>query len=182
MSQKYFVFWNSDDHTKLQSWWKSLQENRGWRAEMRRAKTPADILLCQGFKYLYYKLAGYWTVDKNLLGLAAAAGVIAHIEGDDGRSFAHACATPAEGSEKAALSELRFSQLQKSRSLDELFVRMIRAVHLLHNKASVVSVADTILHWAKEMVDGDVDEDPRNRILVRWGLDYFQNLPQKGNK
>jgi CRISPR system Cascade subunit CasB len=177
MSQKYLVFWNSDDQDKLVSWWKSLKENPGWRAEMRRAKTPADILLCQGFKYLYYKLAGYWTSDRNLLGLAAAAGVISHIEEDDSRSFAHACAISADGTGRVPMSELRFSQLQKSRSLDELYVRMIRAVRLLRKKASVVSVADSILHWAKEMVNREVEEDPRNRILVRWGLDYFQHLP-----
>lgn len=180
MSENYSVFWKNEDHTKLRSWWNSLKKNPGWRAELRRAKTPADILLCQGFKYLYFELAGYWTLDKNLLGLAAAAGVIAYIEEDDNRSFAHACAISADGSPKPAMSELRFAQLQKSRTLDELFVRMVRAIRLLRKKANVVSVADSVLHWVKEMVYGEMDEDPRKRILVRWGLDYFQNLPQTG--
>jgi CRISPR system Cascade subunit CasB len=181
MSHKYVVFWNKDDHSKLRSWWKSLQENPGWRAELRRAQSPADILLCQGFRYLYYKLAGYWTMEKNLLGLATVAGVLAHIETDDERSFAQACASSNDGSEKVTMSELRFAQLQKSRSIDEFFMRLIRAVHLLRKKANIVSVTDSILHWVKEMVDGEIDQDPRNRILVRWGLDYFQHLPKNVN-
>lgn len=173
MNQRYVVFWNSDDQTKLLSWWSSLKKNPGWRAELRRAETPADVLLCQGFRYLYYELAGYWTSEKNILGLAAAAGVLAHIDNDNGKSFAESCAT---GNDKPAVSELRFSQIQKSRSLDEVYIRMIRAIHLLGKAVGPVSVTDNILHWTKEMENGDVDSDPHKRILVRWGLDYFQNL------
>ena len=177
MRKTYMVFWKSDDQEKLLVWWSSLANNHGWRAELRRAESPADVLLCQGFRYLYYALAGYWTREENLLGLAAVAGVIAHIDYLDGRSFAEACATPVDGGSKSVMSELRFSQLQKSRTLDELYTRMIRAVHLLRKKSNPVSVADSILHWTKEMVNEEVDADPRNRIKVRWGLDYFQHLP-----
>jgi CRISPR system Cascade subunit CasB len=182
MGQTYAVFWNSEDHTKLMAWWSSLKRNPGWRAELRRAVSPTDVLLCQGFRYLCYELAGYWTQEQNLLGLAAVAGVVAHIENDNGQTFATACATPVEGKDKPAMSELRFAQLQKSRSLDELFTRMIRAIHLMRKSANPVSVADSILHWTKEMVNGDIDSDPRKRILVRWGLDYFQHLPKMKTK
>lgn len=179
MNQKYMVFWNSDDHTKLLSWWASLKKNPGWRAELRRAETPADVLLCQGFRYLCYELAGRWTSEHNLLGLAAVAGVVAHIENDNGKSFAESCAT---GTDKPPVSELRFSQIQKSRSLDEIYIRMIRAVHMLNKTVNPVSVADNILHWIKETVNGEIDSDPRSRLLVRWGLEYFQHLPKQTTK
>jgi len=182
MSQKYVVFWKGDDQTKLIKWWMSLKKNSGWRAELRRAETPADVLLCQGFHFLCYELAGYWTQDNNILGLAAVAGVIAHIENNNNKSFAETCATPVEGKKRPVMRELRFAQLQKSRTLDELYIRMVRAVHLLKKTVNPASVADSILHWSKEMVNGDIDSDPRKRILVRWGLEYFQHLPKSTGK
>jgi CRISPR system Cascade subunit CasB len=182
MNQNLSVFWNTSDHENLLSWWASLKNHPGWRAELRRAETPGDVLLCQGFRYLCGAMAGYWTNESNLLGLAAVAGVVAHINADNGKSFAETCATPEQGKEKPAMSELRFSQLQKSRTLDELYRRMIRSVHLLQKTVSPVSVADSILHWVNEMINGEIDNDPRKRILVRWGLDYFQHLPKTATK
>lgn len=182
MTKTYAVFWKKDDHEKLLLWWKSLKNNPGWRAELRRAEAPGDVLLCQGFRYLCIAFEGYWANESNLLGLAAVAGILAHIKEDDGTSFAEACATPEQGKEKPPMSELRFSQLQKSRTLDELYMRMIRAVRLLKTTVSPVSVADSILHWTSEMLNGEIDDDPRKHILVRWGLDYFQHLPRTAIK
>lgn len=182
MSNQYIVFWNEDDHSKLLSWWNSLKNNRGWRAELRRAESPADVLLCQGFRFLYYEMAGHWTKEKNIMGLAAVAGVLAHVDYSDDRSFPVSCASSADGGSKPVMSELRFSQLQKCRSLDELYMRMIRAVRLLGKKANPVSIADSILHWNKEVFNEELESDPRKRIMVCWGLDYFQNLPDVKTK
>ena len=180
------VLWNEDEQNKILSWWTAFQpmeigkgaSRSGWRAELRRAVQPADILLCSGFRSLYFDLAGTrWIKEENLLGIAGVAGVIAHIEvNDDGHTFAEQCALPIEGRDSPRVSELRFSQLQKSRSFDELFMRMRRAIQLLRKKTNVVSVADSVLHWFRERELGDVYTKPRDRILVRWGLDYFQQL------
>ncbi len=158
MSLRYAVFKNSSDQSKLLVWWSLLKENHGWRAELRRAETPADVLLCEAFRYLCYELAGYWTTEQNILGLAAVAGVIAHIDNDNGKLFAESCA---EG-DKPPVSELRFAQLQKSRTLDEMYIRMIRTIKLLDKTVSPVSVADNILHWMKEIIDGNTDAVPGN--------------------
>lgn len=176
--KRCIVFWNEEDQEKLLSWWTKLKENHGCRAELRRTEKPEDVLLTKGFRSLYYELAGtYWIREKNLLGLAAVAGVLSHVEGNNTtHSFAESCAIPEK--DKPAVSEMRFSQLQKSRTLDELFTRMRRAIRLLSKKANVISVTDSILHWYTEMVKHKVEEEPRNRINVRWGLEYFQNLPR----
>jgi CRISPR system Cascade subunit CasB len=177
--QRYYAFWNEEDHQKLRSWWASLRNNPGWRAELRRAESPGDVLLSQGFRYLCFELTGWWTQELRLLGLAAVAGILSHVEtNNEFKSFAAQCATPGEkNKDKPQMSELRFSQLQKSRTLDELYIRMIRAVRLLGKKANIVSIADSIFHWTSEMMDGEVDNDPRKRILVRWGMEYFQAVP-----
>jgi CRISPR system Cascade subunit CasB len=183
MSKPYTVFWE-DSHQKLRDWWETLDHDRGARAELRRAESPADVLLTQGFRSLCRTLAGYWTQESRLLALAAVGGILANVKDNSEQtkgkiqSFAAQCAAFSDrGGDKPIVSEWRFSQLQKSRTLDELYTRMNRTVKLLGGKANIVSIADGVLLWAKEMVEGEVDTDPRNRILVRWGLDYFQNLP-----
>ena len=177
--QFYYSFWNEEDHSKLRTWWASLKSSSGWRAELRRAENPADVLLTQGFRYLCFELAGWWTQEPRLLGLAAVAGILSHVENNnESMSFAAQCASTSEKSkDKPIMSELRFSQLQKSHTIDELFIRMVRAVRLLGKQANIISIADNIFHWISEMVDGEVDNDPRKHILVRWGMDYFQNVP-----
>jgi len=176
---KFIIFWNDNDRKKIKGWWELLQENSGWRAELRRAEKPEDVLLTKGFRALYFELLGTkWIKEDYLLGLAATAGIMAHIKNDDTAfSFAGSCARDIENRKKPQVSELRFSQLHKSRTLDELYTRMRRTIKLLDGRASVVAVADCIMHWYMEMVLGEADAEIRNRILVRWGLEYFQNLP-----
>ncbi len=179
MSQYYYGFRSKEESEKIKVWWEKLKDNLGWRAELRRAENPPEVLLCQGFRFLYYEIAGYWTKSQNLIGLAAAAGVLAHIKYSDNKTFTESCASSLEGNDKKpALSELRFSQLLKSRTLDELYIRMIRAIRILREKADPVSVAESVLHWYREMEIGEAENGARNRILVRWGLDYFQNIPR----
>lgn len=182
--KRYHAFWNEEDHQKLRTWWTSLKSNPGWRAELRRAEGPADVLLSQGFRYLCFELAGWWTQEERLLALAAIAGILSHVEkNDETKSFAAQCATPGEkNKDKPRMSELRFSQLQKSRTLDELYIRMIRAIRLIGKHSNIISIADSIFHWTSEMIDGEIDSDPRKRILVRWGLDYFQAIPVTKNQ
>ena len=175
------VFWNEEDQQNLFSWWSKLKENRSWKAELKRTEKPEDAFLAKGFRSLYYEMAGsYWIKEENVLALASVAGILAHIDENDSRHlFAESCAIPMEGKQKSPVSELRFSQLQKSMTLDELFIRMRRSIQLLGKKANVISVADSIFHWHKEMVNGKPETEKINRIRIRWGLNYFQNLPRE---
>ncbi len=188
----YVVLRNEQDQQKLLSWWRSLNGHsedgnegsghRAWRAELRRAENPEDVLLSKAFRSLYLEMVDTsWAKNEYLLALSAVAGILSHIsEHKPTQSFAETCARPLEGKQKSPVSELRFSQLQKSKTLDELFQRMRRVLQLIDRKANVLSVADSILHWYKEMVNGKPEAEPRNRIRVHWGLEYFQNM--QGNQ
>jgi CRISPR system Cascade subunit CasB len=169
----YKELWNESDRRDIFLWWEEMLRNKGMRAELRRTEIPSDVFLTEGYRALYYRLSGsYWMQESNMLGMAAVAGILAWIDiNNDGKSFAASCAA---GNEKPAVSEERFSKLLKSRTFDELFIRMRRIMGQLKNTANVLSVADDILHWYMEMVRNDQDENPRNHIVVRWGLDYFQ--------
>lgn len=180
---RYIVFRDKEDHTKLRRWWGLMNPAAGYtgpsyagrRAELRRAECPADALLSEGFRDLVMRLGGHWSAERNLLPLAAAAGVVAHVtENDEAVSFPRQLATPSqEVRDKPRMSELRFTRLQKSRDLDELYTRMVRAVKLVKGRANIVSIVDGVMHWAREILDNEFDPDVRRRFRVRWGLDYF---------
>ena len=179
----YIIFRDGEDHTTLRRWWRLMNPAAGYtgpsyagrRAELRRAECPADALLSEGFRDLSTRLGRRWCTEHYLLPVAAAAGIIAHVtENDETASFSRQLATPSqEVRDKPRMSELRFTRLQKSRDLDELYTRMVRAVKLVNGRANVVSIFDGVLHWAREMVDNELDPDVRRRFRIRWALDYF---------
>jgi CRISPR system Cascade subunit CasB len=180
----------SEEAEKIKAWWSELQDphRRGGRAELRRAESPLDVLMMQEFRNLYFAMLGTrWASVEKQLWLAAVAGVLVHIETFEGHSFAEACALPknvGDEGKKPTISELRFSQLLRTHSLDELYVRMRRTMKMLHGKANVISVADDILAWCEEKNREEKGEETKiqDRVLVRWGLDYYQILATPARK
>ncbi|MCK9169541.1 MAG: type I-E CRISPR-associated protein Cse2/CasB [Treponema sp.] len=174
----YYTCLDEADCTALLTWWSGLAHDRGACAELRRTETPADVFLTRGFHALFSKMtASRWARQENLPALAAVAGVLASVTTHDAdKSFAESCA---QGDSQPVVSELRFAALQKSRTLEELYTRMRRIIHQLGEKVNVLSTADDILHWYKEIVAGEEDADTRNHIGVRWGMDYFLHEPEQ---
>jgi len=73
------------------------------------------------------------------------------------------------------MSGLRFQQLLKSRSRDDLFKGLCRAIDLLGRKANIESIADDILLWFSETRYGK-SSNPMHQLAVRWASDYYINL------
>jgi len=92
-------------------------------------------------------------------------------------SFAEQLATPTRG-EKSPISELRFQQLLKSRTTDDFYRRVLRAIRLMDGKVNITSLANDIIHWHQEF-DNQIDRKPSNRLAVRWATDYFTALGKK---
>ena len=124
-----------------------------------------------------------------MLTSAAVAGLLSHVKSDiqipsktelkkdKMASFSELLARPVKG-DKAPMSELRFQQLQKSRSTDDFYRLGRRAVHLLDGKVNIPSLANDIIHWFQEF-NNQVDREPAKRLAVRWATDYFTVLPNK---
>lgn len=178
----------------LQSWHRWLDDNRGDRARLRRAESPEDILLTDAFFHFLEQMSESWRENKPMLTSAAVAGLLSHVKEDrqvlskgyqpkdknkprNIASFAEQLATPTRG-EKPPMSELRFQQLQKSRTTDDFYRRVLRAVRLLDGKVNIPSLANDIIHWHREF-DNQVDRKPTNRLAVRWATDYFIALQNK---
>ena len=183
--ERYHALWEQSDRAALLSWWAMIAavdstggpSSRGLRAAIRKCARIEDVFLTDAFRLLYYRLGdSFWTLDENVPGLACAAGVLSHVETNSAEgSFARQCAMHKAGSDRAVVSDLRFSQLQKSHSIDELFTRMRRTVLLLRRTVNVLSVADGVLQWYRENDLEQCETQARDRVLVRWGLEYFRS-------
>ncbi len=181
----------------LQRWHRWLDDNRGDRARFRGAERPEDILLTDAFFHFLQQMPEGWREKNHMLTSAAVAGLLSHVKEDrhtlsqgnqpkdknkprNIASFAEQLATPVK-SKKSPMSELRFQQLQKSRTTDDFYRRVLRAIRLLDGKVNISSLANDIIHWHQEF-DNQIDRKPSNRLAVRWATDYFTALQKKQNK
>jgi len=172
----YYRLKLEDDRKRLISWWRRLDAERGERAILRRAETADDVLLTPAFNNFLQRMSPDWRERFNLFDSAMVAGLLARVsEHEPGLGFATALATPKRGAGKAAMSELRFAQLQKSRNPDEFFRRIGRALALISGRVDVRSLADDILHWLLEH-RRIVDREPNKRLAVRWANDYYTSF------
>jgi CRISPR system Cascade subunit CasB len=182
----YQVLRNDTARDAVHRWWQRLHGDPAGgqsalppaaRAMLRRAYTVDDTLLSEGFRHLWFALPDNLRKGWRMSAWGAIAAVLADVDSHiAGKSFAATLGAQNEpGSGKPIMSELRFSQLQHSRDLDELLRRLRRAVHLLDGKTNVVSLADDILHWHQEQTFGS-DTRPQQHLPVRWATDYFTEL------
>ncbi|WP_257283442.1 type I-E CRISPR-associated protein Cse2/CasB [Endozoicomonas sp. SESOKO1] len=170
-----------EDAQRLKAWWATLDEHRGDRAQLRRASQPDDILMTPAFSQFLQSMPGYWGVAPGRQGIsisdaAFVAAVLARVKKtEEKNSFARTMALPKEPGGKAVMSELRFQQLQKSRSPEEFFTRICRALALAEGKANIASLADDCLHWLYEFRYGPASK-PLDRLMVRWASDYYHTF------
>ena len=159
---------------KLKSWRRWLNDNRGDRAVLRRATAPDDVLFTAAFARFLNQMR--WSDGKvPITDAAMIAAVVAGVEHSEGRTFAKALASDNNSKGRAVMSELRFQQLQKSRSPEEFFIRIRRALNLLERKVDIVSLAEDVSDWFKEYRFGPASR-PEQRLAVRWANDYYTNL------
>ncbi len=172
----YYQLRDEDERKALTAWWHWLDDNRGERAVLRRAASADDILLTPAFTRFLEFMPAQWKTPRRLLDSAMVAGLLSRVKTDNrDYSFAEALARHKHGGSKAAMSELRFQQLQKSRDPEEFFLRVSRAIALLGGSVHILSLADGILHWLLEYRHV-IDREPRKRLAVRWATDYYTHL------
>jgi CRISPR system Cascade subunit CasB len=189
-----YRFLNLAEIDTLKRWHRWLYDNRGGRARLRRADRPEDILLTDAFFHFLQMMPEGWREKKPIFTSAAVAGLLSHVKEDrhvlskayqpkdkskphNIASFAEQLATPVK-SDKSPMSELRFQQLQKSRTTDEFYRRVLRAIRLLDGRVNIPSLANDIIHWHQEF-DNQIDRKPSNRLAVRWATEYFTALQKK---
>lgn len=181
--QHYAVLTKKTDRQALMAWWKALEEielpngkkksNRGARAKLRRCETPEEVLLQPYFFELQQELPAI----SNVLALACVAGLLAHVQSNGDYNFPRQLGKKPESGDKPVFSELRFQQLLASRDEDELYANLRRAVLQMKRKAHVLSLADGVLHWARERHDKNrYAEHPEQRFQYSWAKAYFNEV------
>lgn len=178
---------SEEDAACLRRWWNELDDNRSDRAQLRRATNADDVLLTPAFAHFLQAMPGTWAegltgkrVPLSISEMAMIAAVLARVKDEPKKSeskkagvtFAESLALPKETGGKAVMSELRFQQLQKSRSPEDFFIRVCRAVNLLGGKTNVASLADDVAHWLVEFRNGPASK-PEDRLAVRWASEYY---------
>lgn len=155
-------------------WWREMQpaaelegqpNRRGELAELKRCKTLAEVLLVPRFHLLRWRLLKAECGMGNDAGLAAAAGILAHVKQTTDLKFP-AWLAQSKASGEPRVGELRFKRLASCDSLPELFPALIRVLPLADATAPVASLANDIYHW--EHQDG--------KTRQRWTLDYYEAL------
>ena len=186
-----YYYLTSTEITALKNWHNWLDNSLGDRSRLRRGERAEDILLTDAFFNFQSRMPECWRENKPIFSSAAVAGLLSHVEVDkqdlskvyqssfndkQGKpaSFAEQLATPIKGG-KPPMSELRFQRLLKSRTTDEFYLGILRAIRLLNKELNLISLANDIIHWHKEYKT-QISREPTSRLAVCWATDYFTAL------
>ncbi|WP_231585477.1 type I-E CRISPR-associated protein Cse2/CasB [Methanosarcina sp. WWM596] len=163
MENKNAISFSSDPTARqiLFEWWKNLDENRGKRADLRRCHNIDEIAFTPSFHSLRKEL---YEFRINQEALATIAGVLSYVKSNDTNSnFPVQMATPKVGSQKAAVSDLRFRRLLAVEDRNELFATMRRVVRLLEGHVNIFDLANSIYWW-------------NERTKKQWAYGYYGNV------
>jgi CRISPR system Cascade subunit CasB len=136
----------------LFQWWQGLEKDRASRAVLRRCATLDAVTLSDAYQRFYrYMLACGWpenASERQRDKLAAIAGLLANVKTDDTQRL------PIKMSELAGdrplVSELRFRDLLKIETTDDLFTSLRRILPLIGHQASIEQLARDVYWWGDE--------------------------------
>jgi len=139
------------------NWWTVLQNSSssGERAMLRRSKSPDEVALQSAYYKLLeslLELEGVDTFSKMIPSrLPIIVGLIAHIKEDDSRCpIAKAMGMKHQGSDRPAVSDLRFLRVLRTEDSVELYIMMIRIIKMLGNTANVRDVIMSLFFWNEQ--------------------------------
>ncbi|GFM37362.1 type I-E CRISPR-associated protein Cse2/CasB [Desulfovibrio psychrotolerans] len=163
----------------LHTWWEGLKQNRGMRAELRRARSPLDVLVSRAYQRNFLpgllRESGIRLVEDEMESLALPVGILAHVCKLDKRTIPEALAAmQAEkpGTGGRSMVDLRMQRLLAITDRDELYTACIRLVRFMDDTVNLTSLTESGFWWT---------EDTRKR----WALAYYvapEQRPAKGDK
>jgi len=166
MSTSYLRFdKDSPELQALEAWWRSLDDNRGDRAELRRCGTLAEVVFTPAYHRLRQIVRRSGGVQDN--GLALVAGLAARVKNNVmDHTVAEQMATSKSDGGSARVSGLRFRRLLKAKDREEFFTAMVRIIALLGGAVNLQSLAKSAYFW---------NETTRKQ----WAFDYYSQAPSE---
>lgn len=165
MSTSYLRFdKDSPEVQALEAWWRSLDDNRGDRAELRRCGTLAEVAFTPAYHRLRQAVCRCGAVHDD--GLALVAGLTARVKSNfvDGTVAEQMATGKADGS--ARVSGLRFRRLLKVKDQEGLFTAVGRVIALLGETVNLQSLAQSVYFW-------------NDRTRKQWAFDYYSKAPSE---
>lgn len=154
----------SAEQQAVLEWWQALQDNKGGRAELRRAKELEQVFFLPEFYNLYNRLTPMQWRSREKLALLA--GVLAHVRTEAVQSVAEQMASSGKSGSKAVLSGLRFRRLLRHETPQELYGPMIRVIRLLDKKINIADLAQSLYWW-------------NSRTKMNWSMAYYSKAPKE---
>lgn len=140
-------FWSA-----LEAWHRGLDDNRGQRAELRRAKSPIEILCSPAFQRGfggYMAASGFALNQAEMERLAPAIGLLSHVNEPFRQShFAKQLAPTNKSDQK--VHDLRFKKLMAVDDMGELYLMLLRLVRYLDGSAHVKSLVLGVFYWGEK--------------------------------
>lgn len=166
MSTLYLRFdKDSPEFQALDVWWRSLDDNRGDRAELRRCGTLAEVVFTPGYHRLRQIVRRSGGVQDD--GLALVAGLVARVKHNVmDHTVAEQMATSKSDGGPAKVSGLRFRRLLKVKEREEFFTAMGRVIALLGGAVNLQSLAQSAYFW------NDITRK-------QWAFDYYSQAPSE---
>lgn len=149
----------------LFTFWQSLDKNRGVRAELRRCKTIADVIMTPSYQRLCARLRPVMKHEYNFEeNIAAVIGLLSHLKtNSQGRTLPQQMAESTGNN--PLVSELRFRRLLQ-RDREDLYGALIRILRMLKGEANLYSLSESVFYW------GD-------NVKKQWSFAYFPLVPEK---
>ena len=122
----------------VHSWWEELEDNRGDRSEIRRARSLKELI----FLTCFVRLAQQLPKASPIL-LTAIARVVVHVTEDVGENE-HFGKTL----NQVNFSKLRFRRLLQQEDLNELTTHLIRTLGCCRNRANVRGLVEILVRWS----------------------------------
>ena len=146
---------------KLSEWWRGLENDRGQRAELRRAKNVQEVIMLPCFHRACRQFASIFGRESRWQSrLALIMGVLSHVKKipTDGVGVAKQMAL----GDKPVVSELRFRRLLQCER-EELYVALIRVIRQLDGCADIHDLANACFYWGYA-------------VKKRWAFDYYSKI------
>lgn len=143
----HFLDRNPGVRGALATWWHGLDHDRGARAELRRCRTPLEVMLTPAFHAARARLVAAGLDDAHepvRTRIAAAIGLLAHVEAEGDKSPAEAFSESQDG--RPPVSPLRFRRILAAQDDTELY-RLIRRVLPLAPTLNFLALANDVLDW-----------------------------------
>jgi CRISPR system Cascade subunit CasB len=162
-SEQSAAFW-----ARLRQWWAGLDQNRGARARLRRAKTPDEVFVSPDYQRGLLALLAASGIDLEVPDaerLALGVGVLVHVktalpEGHFARQLA-----PAEESQES-MRDPRFRKLLATTDPVDLFLMLRRLVAYLDSVAEIRSLVTGASDWT-------------DKTRRAWAVQYYVNRKAK---